>query len=245
MAIKVINTGDAQSRPGSAWLFYGAPKVGKTTLLGTLPEKQLLLIDIEGGRNRLTDAGKKHDVVSVKTLDELAEVHHELRDGSLRDYPYIALDSLTELERYITLDLAVRRKKEFAELKEFGDTAGKMREFFLRLRDLREQGRTVIFTATESDIDLPLPDGTTQSILAPLLMKKLARELCGLVDVVGRVLVSPKTGKRGVVFKASPEYIAGGRYEALNTYDGQLDLPRILATALEQKGAKPALKEAA
>mgnify|MGYP000253535725 CR=1 FL=1 len=77
-------------------LIYVASSMGKTSLLGGLKGKTLI-ISAEGGLLVLRD--KKIDVVEVSTMEEFGEVFLALRDGELK-YDNVAIDSLSEIGRF-------------------------------------------------------------------------------------------------------------------------------------------------
>ena len=77
-------------------LIYGIPGIGKTTLLGQLPGKTLI-IDIDKGTRVLTDC-ENVDVIRVsEDLHEIQEILKELHEKC--EYQNVAIDSLSELER--------------------------------------------------------------------------------------------------------------------------------------------------
>lgn len=87
-------------------LLFGHTKVGKTTLLSSLPN--CLLIDLEGGSNFVTamkidvnKIAKKENKLPITVLKEISEAIKK----SPKKYDYIAIDTATALEEIAT-DLA-------------------------------------------------------------------------------------------------------------------------------------------
>ena len=73
-------------------IIYGAPKIGKTTVLSQLDD--CLIIDLEDGSD-MVDALK----IKVKNLKELADVGREIiKQG--KPYKYIAIDTISKLEEW-------------------------------------------------------------------------------------------------------------------------------------------------
>tara|TARA_R100000234_G_scaffold119212_1_gene101516 strand:+ start:1011 stop:1709 length:699 start_codon:yes stop_codon:yes gene_type:complete len=73
-------------------IIYGAPKIGKTTVLSQLND--CLIIDLEDGSD-MVDALK----IKVKNLKELADVGREIiKQG--KPYKYIAIDTISKLEEW-------------------------------------------------------------------------------------------------------------------------------------------------
>jgi Cdc6-like AAA superfamily ATPase len=73
-------------------IIYGAPKIGKTTVLSEL--KDCLIIDLEDGSD-MVDALK----VKVNNLKELADIGKEIIKQK-RPYKYIAIDTISKLEEW-------------------------------------------------------------------------------------------------------------------------------------------------
>ena len=73
-------------------ILYGAPKIGKTTVLSQLDD--CLIIDLEDGSDMI-DALK----IKVNNLKELADVGREIiKQG--KPYKYIAIDTISKLEEW-------------------------------------------------------------------------------------------------------------------------------------------------
>ena len=73
-------------------IIYGAPKIGKTTVLSQLDD--CLIIDLEQGSDML-DALK----VQVNSLKELGEIGKEIYTEG-KPYKYVAIDTISKLEEW-------------------------------------------------------------------------------------------------------------------------------------------------
>lgn len=73
-------------------IIYGAPKIGKTTVLSQLDD--CLIIDLEQGSDML-DALK----VQVNSLRELGEIGKEIYQEG-KPYKYVAIDTISKLEEW-------------------------------------------------------------------------------------------------------------------------------------------------
>lgn len=207
MAVTIVKA-NALKTDGKSLLIYGDSGVGKTHAVGTLPEGKTLVIDMDAGSETLSES--EHDVVRPASFAEFREVYEGLRDGELK-YRFVAVDSLTELEKSLQIFRKHTKGKEFLSMKEYGETSELMREYVRRFRDLRNQGISVIFTALEMPLDIQVSESETQTKAVPMLSKKFALEACGLVDMVARLVVNPNGGERELHFAGCREFVAKTR----------------------------------
>ena len=73
-------------------IIYGAPKIGKTTVLSQLND--CLIIDLEQGSDML-DALK----IQANSLAELADIGRSIMKAN-KPYKYIAIDTISKLEEW-------------------------------------------------------------------------------------------------------------------------------------------------
>jgi phage nucleotide-binding protein len=216
---------------GISMIFYADPGVGKTTLASTLPEKETLIINSEAGLGPLL--GTKHIVFNLlaavknyeieAVVDELYKYLRTAKHG----FKYIVIDNMSELEQQLILNITMRRGKDTPELREYGDVGFKMKEWVRCFRDLVYQGITVVFNAWEFPLEIKNFDGAIITKTFPLIGKKIAPQVCGVVDVVGHLEVHEKTGRRWVRFGPSEQYITKSQFKGLDS--GEMpDLPLIL-----------------
>ena len=80
-------------------IIYGAPKIGKTSVLAQLDD--CLIIDLEDGSD-MVDALK----VKVNNLKELGEVGKAIHEDK-KPYKYVAIDTISKLEEWCEADAKV------------------------------------------------------------------------------------------------------------------------------------------
>jgi len=215
VSVNVVKASKLASE-GKSLLLYGESGRGKTWCVGSLPEELTLILDFDRGIETLSQTS--HHVVRPESYEELMEVYRGLVDGSLK-YRFVALDSLSELEKAIQAERKRVKSKPFASLKEFGETAEMMRQTVRQFRDLRAHGITTVFTCLEMPLDIELGDAQVITKHVPLVGRKFALELCGLVDMVGRLLINPDTRERELHFNGCQEFIAKTRVHAVDAIE--------------------------
>ena len=187
-------------------LIYGAPGMGKTTLLGN-QRGRTLIIDIDKGTSVL--AGNENvDIVRIsENVGEIPGIIKELQ--SKCEYDNVCLDSMSELERAM-----------LAYFGRMGNNKGVPSQGdYLRVdyyiidwcRQLRRLPCNVIFTVWEKYAEITAPTGEKYTRTTPLLRDKNMENLCGLCDIVGRIVTNTENGDRYVWLEGRPEVVAKDR----------------------------------
>lgn len=135
-------------------LIYGESGNGKTTLAGTLPEENTLIISSESGLLCIDD--KSFDVFELKSWGQVRGVYANiLHNPAFAKYDNIVIDSLTELSGLLVthLESLPDYKPANMTLKMWGEYAKQMTSVIKAYRDL---DKTVVFTALVEDV---LDDG--------------------------------------------------------------------------------------
>lgn len=224
---------------GVTMVLYADSGKGKTVALGTLPEGELLIIDADGGMESI--ASRNHSVVSLLRTDEpeqngvnkLAQIIMYLRSDECK-FKYVAIDSISELEKYVLTSLRIDRGKEYLTIKEYGDTSMVLREYIRVFRDLTERGINIIITALEMPLIIQETSDGVITKAFPKLTKSLAPELCGLVDMVGRLEINDKTGERRIRFKGAENITAKTRVAGVDDFEST-DLSVVFSKIKETK----------
>lgn len=209
---------------GISVVIYSDPGVGKTTLASTLPPGETLIINTDAGLGPLY--GTQHIVFDLnERLDDLDQLYKFLR---VDDHPFknVVVDNISELEQWVILQLCNMHGKENPELREYGNAGYKMRSTLRQFRDLTSKGINVVFNAWEMPMKIKDGDMGTVTRAVPKLFKKVAPELCGLVDVVGHLEVHEKSGKRWIRIGPSDQYVTKCQYKGLDQAE-PADLPML------------------
>ena len=187
-------------------LIYGTPGMGKTTLLGRLPGRTLI-VDIDRGTSVLAGC-ENVDVVRVsEDLHELKELMAMLKNNC--EYQNIALDSISELERAMLAFFGrIGNNNGVPDQPSYLRTDYKIIDW---CRQFRELPCNVFFTAWEKLKEVISSSGEKYTQAAPMLRKENSDTLCGLCDVVGRIVINPKDGERYIWLDSSQNVVAKDR----------------------------------
>lgn len=219
---------------GISFIIYADPGIGKTTLAATLPEKETLIITCEAGLGPLLGTGhvvfdvlRKVDPKTHNLEDIIDDLYKYLRTEK-HPFKNVVLDNLSELEQQLILNLTQKRGKEFPEIREYGDSSSKMKTWVREFRDLVYQDINVIFNAWEFPLEIRNTDGLCITRTFPMIGKKIAPQVCGIVDVVGRLEANEKTQARRIRFLQNDQYITKSQFQGLGAAE-PADFPHILA----------------
>lgn len=201
-------------------LLYCAPGVGKSTAIGLIAERskgKTLVLDID---RTITKTLAKREIVKdlskivIRQIDNihtwadweaaLLELQELKKDGKL-DFENIAVDNISELERCILSDLGSQGKNKGVPAQ--ADYQYMQFKLVNSLRFMKSLGVNVIWTAWEVTEQFQNPDGSMYSRLYPKCSSKIVDNICGLCDVVGKILAK-QDGTRGVILEATQNIYA-------------------------------------
>lgn len=230
---------------GISMIMYGNPGVGKTTLATTLPVGETLIITCEAGVGPLLGTGHVFfDVLAAvdpekNNIEEVIGHLYKLLRTEKHPFHNVVVDNLSELEQQLILNLTKKHGKNTPELREYGDSSYKMKEWVHLFRDLVFHQINVVFNAWEFPLEIRNTDGTVISKTFPMVGKKIAPQICGIVDVVGRLEANEKTQERRIKFRQEEQYITKSQFKGLSDIEPP-DLVFVLSklNAFNYKGEK-------
>ena len=212
-------------RPWTA-LLYCPPGVGKSTAIGLIAERsagRTLVLDIDRTIDNTLRKGEivkdvsKVDTVkidNIHTFDDWTQTIVELQQmkeaGSL-EYENIAVDNISELERCILSDLGAQGKNKGVPAQ--SDYQYMQFKLVNSLRYMKQLGINVIWTAWEDVRQIVSPDGTSYTQIIPKISQKIVDNICGLCDVVGKIMVK-QDGTHGILLTATQNVYAKNQLDS-------------------------------
>ena len=215
--------------PARTALIYCAPGVGKSTALGIIAEKsegRTLVLDVD---RTFINAMRKMEIVkdlstvmkidviqidNINTFDDwtkvLTELNAKFEAGEL-NYENICVDNISELERCILSDLGSKGKNKGVPAQ--ADYQYMQFKLVNSLRYMKRWGKNVYWTAWETTEQFQNPDGSYYSSLYPKISAKIDDNICGLCDVVAKILVK-QDGTRGFILEATQNIYAKNQLDS-------------------------------
>lgn len=231
MEIKKIE--QTQGTPYTA-LLYCAPGVGKSTAIGLIAEASegnTLVLDVDRTISRTLAKGEvvkdtsKVLVTQIEnrsknaeagisgTFDAWTDTLKEITPEFIKEnnIETIAVDNISELERCILSDLGAQGKNKGVPA--MADYQYMQFKLVNSLRYMKNFGVNVVWTAWETVEEFTHPDGSKYSRLYPKISSKIVDNICGLCDVVGKILVN-KDGVHGIMLDATQNIYAKNQIDS-------------------------------
>ena len=223
MQIKKIE--EMSGKPYTA-LLYCAPGVGKSTAIGSIAEHSegnTLVLDVDRTIQRTLAKGevvKDTSKVLVAEVDNINTFESwkdllktEITPAFLKEnnITTIAVDNISELERCILSDLGAKGKNKGVPA--MADYQYMQFQLVNSLRLMKTWGVNIIWTAWESFEPFTMPDGTQYTRCVPKISTKIVDNICGLCDVVGKIMVN-KEGVHGVILEATQNIYAKNQIDS-------------------------------
>lgn len=226
MKIFNLNEEIANKRQPYTALLYCAPGVGKTTTIGLIAEQsegRTLILDIDRtittalSKKEIVGDTSKVDVIQVDNVNTWSDWEATLKylqslknDGKL-NYENIAVDNISELERCILSDLGSQGKNKGVPAQ--ADYQYMQFKLVNSLRFMKSLNVNVIWTAWETVEQFQNPDGSNYTRLFPKCNAKIVDNICGLCDIVGKI-IAKTDGTRGIVLDATQNIYAKNQIDS-------------------------------
>jgi hypothetical protein len=191
---------------------YGRSGTGKTTLSASWPKPILYLNIKDNGTDSISDV-EDIDVVHIDSSEDLQEqilwCHKQASKGKL-PYKTIVLDTMSQLQGILVVELAEKLKLKLPKGKKPGDfgsltrqhwgvISGDMKAVIMDIRNLPVES---VFIAQERVFNLPdeEDDGVDQlePEVGPKLMKSVKDDLNASVSIIGNTFIRVKVIKKKV-----------------------------------------------
>jgi hypothetical protein len=214
--MQIKSTKDITVTEKFRFMLYGLSGVGKTKLIGTIPEKTLIM---NADKGMLTLASMDKDFVSVNSWKEIEEVLTYLKSKeALEKYQWFCIDSGTAVADLLLNHLSEEKKLSGFDLwREYGNIYNKFMRF---LRDQQAYHTLSIFEAIDKEDESGI---MTKSFG---VQGSIGGRIPNFYDFVFALKVD-KTGNRIIQTSSTPGWICKDRSQKLEKQE-PADLGQIM-----------------
>lgn len=212
MTLSITNAADISKDTGT-YLLYAGPGIGKTSTLKYL-DGNALLIDIDHTSHVLQ--GEKHiDVFkfdSHEAWKKWADLMKDLAKIDLSKYDTIVFDNLSELTHSMLGNMGREgNNNRVPTMMNYQQI-----DFMIidSVRFLKGLGKRLVFFAWEDTTEWQTQGGQVFNRSMPMLRDKIRPNLMGLCDVVGKLVMSSKTGQRGYLLSPTDEVMVKNQLDS-------------------------------
>lgn len=212
MALKMY-TGDKIANEAFTCLLYGKPGSGKTTTIGTLPGKTVVLdIDKTSGVLKRSARAENVLIIDIDINDIVASMNEALvwLENNADKYQNIAIDNISELQSCILAYYGEMGRNDGVPSQ--GDYQKYQFGITRIIRGLKELRKNVLLTAWEEIVEITAPTGEQYTSFMPKIQKGIRDNICGLCDVVGHLEITAE-GDRGIRLASSKNVYAKNQHD--------------------------------
>lgn len=245
----IVNLQDPQRRSYHKWWFYGTNGVGKTVLVGTVPDRLLIVTtDVEGTKSAKA-FGSTADELKIDSWAEYIDFHEWYVAEGHAEFPWLSLDTVDELEELCwqaqLIDPTMKRFSKYQPNKaDYPVVWRKVRQHVMELNRLPVN---VIYTSHAMRIDTEDEDGEdTVTMAMPQVGSTkrgdLSSYLCAQMSLVGYMRsVHSDEGQevRKLYTAAGARWVAKDRYDAFGKGILNPTVPAMLAKIEARQTATP------
>lgn len=217
--MKITKATDIELTKNWRILVYGKAGLGKTSLIRYLKGKTIVL-SLDNSHKVLQNAPN----VDVRTIDDEGRISFDREhpskditlflkevDEVLDQYDNLVIDNISSFQSDWFIEQGRNSKNGISnELQHYNQWTN----YFLRvLSAIYSKPINIYITAWEDTRDLNLETGQIITQYVPQIRTNVLNQLLGLTDIVGRIIVNPKTDERGLILEGSEGTYAKNRLD--------------------------------
>ena len=193
-------------------MIYAKPGTGKTSLVQFLKGKTLVL-DMDDSSKVL--AGLPNvDVISfdrVKPHEFITEFIKEAPE-LVTNYDNLVIDNISSFEKDWFVERGRSSKNgisnEIQDYSQWTNYFARIMTTIYLLKDIN-----ILVTAWENQREITTESGQVFNQYAPQIRDSVRDNLMGLTDIVGRMIINPDTGNRGIILEGNDAVYAKNRLD--------------------------------
>lgn len=209
--MKIVNAKKINRQKNWKIILYGKPGVGKTSAIKRLKGKTLV-VDLDDSSRVLS--GKDIDIFQFDRVHPEKEMEDFLINLSelSKNYDNLVIDNVSAFEKDWFVEKGRNSKNGISnEIQDYSQWTN----YFARVMATIYMAKDVniLTTAWENQREITNANSQQFNQFAPQMRDSVRDGLLGLADVVGRMIINPDTGKRGVLLEGNDGMFAKNRLD--------------------------------
>lgn len=193
-------------------MVYAKPGTGKTSLVQYLKGKTLVL-DMDDSSKVL--AGLQNvDVISFDRVHPDEFITEFLKEASqlIKDYDNLVIDNISSFEKDWFVERGRSSKNGISnEIQDYSQWTNYFARIMTTIYLLKNIN--ILVTAWENQREITTERGQMFNQYAPQIRDSVRDNLMGLTDIVGRMIINPDTGNRGIILEGNDAVYAKNRLD--------------------------------
>lgn len=189
---------------------YSKPGVGKTSAVKYLQGKTLIL-DLDNSTKVL--AGLDIDIVGFDRNHPEGEINEFVKQAPqlIKNYDNLVIDNISSFEKDWFTSMGKQSKNGISnEIQDYSKWTNYFNRLIISLYALPVN---ILITAWENSKTINNENNQTLNLYAPEIRDSVRDTFMGVTDVVGRMIINPKTSNRGVILEGNDAIFAKNRLD--------------------------------
>ena len=224
--MKIINLQEQKRSKNWRICIYGKPGTGKTSTVKFLKGATFVLDLDNSGKVLAGENIQAGQFDRTKPIEEMNDFISKILPNVSKQFDNLVIDNFSSLQR----DWFVERGRDTKSgiNNELQDYSAWTNYFTRLISAIYQADCNVLVTAWERQRQITTETGQTFNQYVPDLRDSVINDFMGLTDIVGRLLINPKNGSRGLILEGNDGIYAKNRLdkrksckvEELFTFDG-------------------------
>lgn len=209
--MQVINLQDQKRSTNWRICLYGKPGTGKTSTVKLLPGSTFVLDLDNSGKVLAGENVQAAELDRTKPIEEMNDFIGKMLPQVSKNYDNLVVDNVSSLEKDWFIEKGRESKNGITnELQHYSMWTN----YFTRLISAIYQADcNILVTAWERQRQITTETGQMFNQYAPDLRDSVLNTFMGLTDIVGRLVIKPKDGTRGVILEGNDGIYAKNRLD--------------------------------